>query len=86
MMNDDKLFLWYGWPTKGVLALFPTGNIVRDPHHREFPTRREQDPNPSSGLVEWSCAVLITTTPRINMDTIMDTNMDTIMVISVAHG
>ena len=39
--DDDELFLWYGWPTKGV-ALFPAGTIVRDPHHRESPTRREQ--------------------------------------------
>ena len=27
------------------LALFPAGTIVRDPHHRESPTRREQDMN-----------------------------------------
>ena len=24
------------------LALFPAGTTVRDPHHRESPTRREQ--------------------------------------------
>ena len=42
---DDELLLWYGWPTKGVLALFPAGTIVRDPHHRESPTRRKQDLN-----------------------------------------
>ena len=42
--DDDELFLWYGWPTKGV-ALFPAGTIVRDPHHRESPTRREQGLN-----------------------------------------
>ena len=49
------------------LALFPAGTIVRDPHHRESPTRQagfEPAQNLSSGLVEWSCAVLITTTPR----------------------
>ena len=40
--DDDELVLWYGWPTKGV-ALFPAVTIVRDPHHRESPTRREQD-------------------------------------------
>ena len=40
--DDYELFLWYGWPTKGV-ALFPAGAIVRDAHHRESPTRREQD-------------------------------------------
>ena len=44
------------------LALFPAGTIVRDPHHRESPTHREQGLNLSSGLVEWSCAVVITTT------------------------
>ena len=27
------------------LALFPAGTIVRDPHHRECPTRREQGLN-----------------------------------------
>ena len=27
------------------LALFPAGAIFRDPHHRESPTRREQDLN-----------------------------------------
>ena len=50
------------------LALFSAGPIVRDPHHRESPTRREQGlnlpQNLSSGLVEESCAVVITITPR----------------------
>ena len=49
------------------LALFPVEIIFRDPHHRESPTRREQGLNLrgawSSGLVEWTCAVVITTTP-----------------------
>ena len=27
---------------KRRLALFPARTIIRDPHHREFPTRREQ--------------------------------------------
>ena len=36
--DDDELFLWR-------LALFPAGTIVRDPHHRESPTRREQGLN-----------------------------------------
>ena len=27
------------------LALFPAGTIIRDPHHRESPTRREQSLN-----------------------------------------
>ena len=28
-----------------TFSLFPAGNIVRDPHHRKSPTRREQDLN-----------------------------------------
>ena len=36
--GDDKLFLWNGWPTKGVLPF-------RDPHRRESPTRRKEDLN-----------------------------------------
>ena len=40
--DDDKLFMWYGWLTKGV-ALFPLGTNVRNPHHRESPKRQEQD-------------------------------------------
>ena len=38
-----------------VLNLIPAGTIVRDPHHRESPTRRKQGlelaQNLSSGLV-----------------------------------
>ena len=40
---------------KAFIALFPAGTIVRDPHHRESPTRRagfEPAQNLSSGLVE----------------------------------
>ena len=40
--DDDELFLWYD---ERCLDLFPAGTIVRDPHHREFPTRREQHLN-----------------------------------------
>ena len=42
--EDDELFSWYGWLTKDV-ALFPARTIVRDPHHHEPPTHREQDLN-----------------------------------------
>ena len=58
-----------------LLALFPAGTIVRDPHHRKSSTRREQDyhlnyhepaQNLSSGLVERSCAVVITTIQERN--------------------
>ena len=34
------------------LALFPAGTIVRDPHHRKSPTRREQDLNLRRTLVQ----------------------------------
>ena len=37
------------------LTLFPAGTIVRDPHHRESPTRREQDLNLSK---TWCQALL----------------------------
>ena len=30
---------------KASLALFPSGTTVRDPHHRESPTRRKQGLN-----------------------------------------
>ena len=30
---------------KAFITLFPAGTIVRDPHHREYPTRREQNLN-----------------------------------------
>ena len=47
MMNDDDDDFFCGMDVtdKRRLALFPAGTIVRDPHHRESPTRREQDMN-----------------------------------------
>ena len=41
--DDNKLFLWNGWPTKGIYALFPPENTVRDSHRCKSPNRREQD-------------------------------------------
>ena len=44
IFDDDNFFLlWF--TNERRLVLFPTGTIVRvkDPHHRESPTRREQD-------------------------------------------
>ena len=41
--DDDDLFLWL--TDERRLALFPAGTIVRNPHHLESPTRREQDLN-----------------------------------------
>ena len=47
------------------LALFLARTIVRDPLHREFPRAWfEPAQDLSSGLVEWSCAVNITISPR----------------------
>ena len=67
LTDDDELFLWYGWPTKGV-ALFPARTIVRDPHlSRISDTPRagfKPAQNLSSGFDESSCAAVITTTPR----------------------
>ena len=66
---SDILWRWWiifvVWLTdERRLALFPAGN-VRDLHHRESPTHREQHLNLrktlSLGFVEWSCAVVITT-------------------------
>ena len=53
--GDDELLVWLWLTNERRLALFPAGTIVRDPHHRESPTRRagfEPAQNLSSGLVE----------------------------------
>ena len=48
----EQASLWRGWwwwwivawwTDERRLALLPAGTIVRDPHHRESPTRSEQD-------------------------------------------
>ena len=44
MMMVSNCFCGMIDPQK-VLALFPVGTIVRDPHYREFPTRCKQDLN-----------------------------------------
>ena len=63
-----KIFFVVWLTNKRHLALFSARTIVRDPHHHKSPTRREQDlnnaQNRSLGFVEWSCAVVITTTSR----------------------
>ena len=43
--NNNELFLWNGWPTKGVYTLFPAGAIVRDSDHRKSSTHCEQGLN-----------------------------------------
>ena len=49
---ETWMSLWWWWIVFVVwltderrFALFPAGTIVRDPHHCESPTRREQDLN-----------------------------------------
>ena len=43
--GDDELLVWLWLTDERRLALFTAGTIVRDPHHRESPTRRKQDLN-----------------------------------------
>ena len=43
--KDDELFFVVWLNDKRRLPLFQTKTIVRDPHHRESPTRREQGLN-----------------------------------------
>ena len=43
--DDDELSLWYGGPIISRSALFPARTTVRDPHHHEFLTCREQGLN-----------------------------------------
>ena len=38
--DDDELFCFFG-----MVGRRKVGTVVRDPHHRESPTRREQDMN-----------------------------------------
>ena len=64
--DDDKLFMWNGWPARGVKPYFhsgPLSEILTIANH----TPRagfEYARNLGSDCIEWSCAVLITTTPR----------------------
>ena len=62
----DELFLWYGWATKGVKPYFqpgPLSEILTIANLWHAASRRlEPAQNLSSGFVEWSCAVAITTT------------------------
>ena len=40
--NNNKLFFVVWLTDERRLTLFLAGTIVRDPHHRESPTHREQ--------------------------------------------
>ena len=46
MMMMMMMMVFVVWLTdERFLTLFPAGTIVRDPHHRESRTRREQELN-----------------------------------------
>ena len=68
--DDDKLFLWYGWLTKGVQPYLQPK--TQNNCQRSSPSRISDTPqtgfepvqNLSSCLVEWSCAVVMTAMPR----------------------
>ena len=74
LFHQNQWWWWWWWffliwlTDKRCLALFHAGTIVRDPHHRESATHREQDlnlcRNRSSDFAEWSCAVVITIISR----------------------
>ena len=68
--DDEWWIIFVVWLTnERCLALVPAGTIVRDPHHRKSLTHHKQGLNLHrikfcSGLLEWSCALVITTTPQ----------------------
>ena len=65
--DGDELFLWYGWLMKGVYLISSQNHCQRFLPSRVCDTPRagfEPAQNLNSGLVEWSRAVAITTTPR----------------------
>ena len=75
--GDDELFLWYGWPTKGVLLYFHQGPLseiltIADIRHAGC---RSENLSLSSGFVEWSCAVVITNTQRRHRNMLEEQNM-----------
>ena len=50
--NNNKLFFVVWLTDERRLTLFSAGTIVRDPHHRESPTRCEQDLNLCGSCVQ----------------------------------
>ena len=68
--NDKLIFDFVVWLTdERRIALFPKRTIVRDPHHRESLTRREQDLNLRRTWVQAFLNEVITTTPWRNIAT-----------------
>ena len=66
--DDDELFLWYRWPTKGVYSLISSRGCCQRSSALQISNLSrvgfEPVQNLSSGLVEWSCTVVIMTTPQ----------------------
>ena len=65
--DDDELFLWYGWPTISVSLISSRDHCQRSSPSQISDTPRagfEPAQNLSSGFIERSCAVVITTAPR----------------------
>ena len=68
--DDDELFFRNDWPTKGVCIFMASSS--RDHCRRFLPSQISNTPragfelaqNLSSDFVEWSCAAVITTTPK----------------------
>ena len=64
----QKIVLWYSWPMKDIFSLISSWEHCQ----RCSPSRIskmlevgfESEQNQNSVFVEWSCAVVITTTPR----------------------
>ena len=65
--GDDKLFSWYGWPTKTFSLICSQANCPKS-----SPSQISNTPQAGiepvqmlkSDFVEWSCVVVRTTTPR----------------------
>ena len=64
---DNELFLMYGWPTKTfnlISSRHKLSEILTIANFRHAASRIWGCENLSSGLVEWSCVVMINTTPQ----------------------
>ena len=66
--DGDELFLRNGWPSKGVKLYFQLGSLsviltIANLHYAASRIWTVQ--SLSSGFIKWSCAVAITTIPRL---------------------
>ena len=66
--NDDELFLWYHWPTKGNSPYFQPGPYCQRflPSHISDTlwTENWTCTEPEFSFLEWSCTVVLTTVNR----------------------